>query len=98
RRAAPLTTDRRGGSAEASGDIPHAGALDWGHRDVLAFIEREVATRASVAVWWFHPSTMAEPITTRRYRRAQGLGGFFDIAAGSDLVPEFDRELRGFSR
>src|SRR5699024_10013475 len=30
--------------------------------------------------------------------RAQDPGGFFDIAAGSDLVPEFDRELRGFSR
>src|SRR5699024_2214441 len=93
-----LTTDRRGVSVETPGDIPHAEALDSVHRDVLAFIEREVATRASVAVWWFHTSTMAEPITTRRYRRAQGLGGFFDIAAGSDLVPEFDRELRGFSR
>ena len=98
RRATQLTTDRPGVSVETPGDIPHAEALDSGHRDVLAFIEREVATRASVAVWWFHTSTMAEPITTRRYRRAQGLGGFFDIAAGSDLVPEFDRELRGFSR
>lgn len=98
RRATQLTTDRRGVSVETPGDIPHAEALDSVHRDVLAFIEREVATRASVAVWWFHTSTMAEPITTRRYRRAQGLGGFFDIAAGSDLVPEFDRELRGFSR
>src|SRR5699024_9586838 len=73
-------------------------ALDSGRRDVLAFIERGVATRASVAVWWFHTSTMAEPITTRRYRRAQGLGRFFDIAAGSDLVPDFDRELRGCRR
>jgi hypothetical protein len=98
RRATQLTTDRPGVSVETPGDIPHAEALDSGHRDVLAFIEREVATRASVAVWWFHTSTMAEPITTRRYRRAQGPGGFFDIAAGSDLVPEFDRELRGFSR
>src|SRR5699024_1517647 len=98
RRATQLTTDRRGVSVETPGDIPHAKALDSVHRDVLAFIEREVATRASVAVWWFHTSTMAEPITTRRYRRAQGLGGFFDIAAGSDLVPEFDRERRGGSR
>src|SRR5699024_9868590 len=67
RHATQLMADRRGVSVETREVIPHAAALGSVHRDVLAFIEREVATRASVAVWWFHTSTMAEPITTRRY-------------------------------
>src|SRR5699024_6849305 len=98
RRATQLTTDRRGVSVETPGDIPHAEDLDSVHRDVLAFIEREVPSRASVAVWWSQTTTMAAPITTRRDRRGQGLGGCFESAAGSDLAAEFDRELRGFSR